>query len=312
MKLQGKIKHAQQKYKNLIIKGLLYSKKITFPGLQGQSLYEVGGMFWKGLAKGYITERAAAVAFNFLTALFPLLLFAFTVIPYIPLAGFQANLLDLLKTFIPEQVWQVIDPTITYIVTQKKGSLLSIGGLLSLYFATNGINSLITSFSHSYYKFSTYNFLRRRINSLIILLVVGMMLAVVVMLIMFGNSVLGMIRISGVMSQVLYYGLYLFRLSLVVFMALLIISFLYRMAITDRQAFPLFSVGAKIAAFLIIITTFAFSFYITNWTRYNMLYGSLGTILVLTMYIYLNAIFLLIGFDINISIYAAKRKNEKR
>jgi membrane protein len=280
------------------------------PGLQGQSLYEVGRMFWKGLSKGYITERAAAVAFNFLTALFPLLLFAFTVIPYIPLAHFQAHLLDLLQTFIPEQVWQVIDPTSTYLVTKKKGSLLSIGGLLSLYFATNGINSLITSFSHSFHKFNTYNFLRRRLNSLIILLVVGMMLAVVVLLIMFGNSVLGMIAISGIMSQVLYYGLYLFRLSLVVFMSLLIISFLYRMAITDRQAFPLFSVGAKIAAFLIIITTFAFSFYITNWTRYNVLYGSLGTILVLTMYIYLNAIFLLIGFDINISIYAAKRKKE--
>lgn len=302
-------KYFYKKIKYLIIRLISFSKTITLPGLQGLSLYHVGGLFFEGLKKGYITERAAAVAFNFLTALFPLLLFAFTIIPYIPSANFQTDLLDLLKNIIPTEVWNVIDPTVTYIVKQRKGNLLSLGFLLSLYFATNGINSLLTAFTHSFHNFDRYNSFKIRLHSLFILLIVGLMLIVLVGLVALGGNLLNFIATqSTTISHIFYYGLYVLRLGIELLMALLIISFLYKMAITDRKAFTFFSVGAKVAAFLIVATSVGFSFYIKNWTHYNLLYGSLGTILILTMYIYLNAIFLLIGFDINASIYAAKKK----
>lgn len=288
------------------------SKHITLPGLQGQSVYNVGAIFIKGFTEGYLTDRAAAVAFNFLTALFPLLLFAFTLIPYIPYPNFQNEILLLLQEYIPQEIWDFLSPTITFIVLQKQGSLLSVGVIMALYFGSNGVNSLLNSFTQAKENMRKYSWLRMRINSIIVLFIIGFFILLSISMASGGTILINFLKSTHLHTS--SFWMFLIELGkwlMTVFFLLSAVSFLYRLAVKEKKPFPFISVGAMITTFLMIATTWGFEIYIQNFTHYNALYGSLGTILILTMYLYLNSMFLLIGFEINASIYTAKLLTQK-
>lgn len=287
------------------------SKRVTLPGLQGQSLYNVGVLFFKGFTEGRLTDRAAAVSFNFFTALFPLLLFFFTLIPYVPYPNFQTSLMALLQEVIPKEIWDFLSSTITYIITKKQSGLLSIGVIMALYFGSNGINSLLNAFTQTYPNLEKFGWLRLRVNSIIILFIIGFLVLLSVSMATGGSILINYINNAHLhTSSILIIGVHFFKWLMTIVFLLAAISFLYRLAV-KKKSFPFFSVGGMITTGLMIATTWGFEIYITNFTNYNALYGSLGTILILTMYLYLNSIFLLIGFEINASIYTAKILNEK-
>ena len=298
--------------KRKIKKILLFARKITLPGFQGQSLYMVGLLFMQGLSKGYIAERAAAVAFNFFTALFPLLLMSFTLIPYIPIENFQHDILLYLQSIIPIEIWNLLEGTITYIITRKSAGLLSIGFIFSLLFATGGISSLFGAFNRTYHSFTTAaNFLKQRWYSLIILFAVFLIIIVLIALLGFGNKLITFLLQDNPNAFGFVYYLYQsIRMILASLVVVFAISLIYYFALPKPRVFKLFSPGSIVCSLLMIITTSGFSFFISNFSQYNILYGSLGTILILTMYLYLNSIFILVGFEINRSIDVAKVKSK--
>lgn len=307
IKLKEKIHQNTIKIKHVIHGLLEKSKKITLPGFQGASIYNVSVIFIHGFTKGFLTDRAAAVSFNFLTALFPLLLFAFTLIPYIPYPNFQTDLLLMLQDFIPKEIWEFLSPTITYIVLKKQGSLLSVGVIMALYFGSNGINSLLNAFTQSKDNLTKYSWLRMRLNSILVLFIIGFFLLLSISMASGGSILINFLNDSKLhTSSILIVGVGFLKWLMTVFFLLAAVSFLYRLAVKGKKPFPFFSVGATITTILMIATTWGFEIYIANFTRYNALYGSLGTLLILTMYLYLNSMFLLIGFEINVSIYTAK------
>ncbi len=281
--------------------------QMFLPGFRGQSLYDVGVKFFKGVWQGFVADRAAAVAFNFFTALFPLLLFAFTLIPYIPIPEFQNNLLDTIHDLLPEAIWQILDTSITYIITEKDRSLLSVGVLMSLYLGSNGIDSLLRSFSMTYHNnFKKYSGLQRRLISILILLIFCILITLAMGVRVATSYLATLINTDLVnISNVATFFIKLVSWVLTIFILLLAILFLYRLAIKQKRGFPFFSIGGYICTGLIILTTYLFQIYIENFAMYNVLYGSLGTVLILTLYLYLNSLFLIVGFDINASIYAA-------
>ena len=291
---------------------LLLTRKISLPGFQGQSLYMVGSLFMQGLSKGYIAERAAAVAFNFFTALFPLLLMSFTLIPYIPIENFQNDILLYLQSIIPIEIWNLLEGTITYIITRKSAGLLSVGFIFSLLFATGGISSLFGAFNRTYHSYTTAaNFLKQRLYALIILLVVFLIIIALIALLGFGNKLIRFLLQDS--PNVLGFTYYLYQSIRIILASLVVvfaIALVYYFALPKPHVFKLFSPGSILCSLLMIITTSGFSFFISNFSHYNILYGSLGTILILTMYLYLNSIFILIGFEINRSIDVAKVKNK--
>jgi membrane protein len=281
------------------------------PGFQGHSLYTVGKIFIRGILQGFVSDRAASVAFSFFTALFPLLLFFFTLIPYIPINNFQEDLLLYIQNLIPPQIWDIIDDTITYIIVHKSGNLLSISVILSLYLGTNGINSLFNAFNQSYHDFTTTaNWLKQRWHSFIILMSVFVLLLISVVALGFGKYILSYLTHESfaflpALFQILFN---IVRISIAVFSVMIAIALLYYFGSSKPHKFTIFTPGNIISTILIIVITLGFNYYIVNFSHYNVLYGSLGTILVLTFYIYINAIFLLIGFEINASIGKAKNK----
>jgi membrane protein len=277
------------------------------PGFQGHSLYTVGQLFVKGLMQGFVTERAASVAFSFFTALFPLLLFSFTLLPYVPIAHFQENLLGYLQDIIPPQIWDIMETTVTYIITQKSGNLLSISVVLSLYFGTNGINSLFSAFRQTYHGFtSASNWLKNRLYSLIILLLIFVLISISVVVLGAGDYILQACRQEAIISDFLQILFDILRLAIAVLTVMIAVATFYFFGSSRPRKFRIFTPGTITSTALIALTTIGFNYYITNFSRYNILYGSLGTILILTFYLYVNAVFILIGFEINTSIRAAE------
>ncbi|MDR0363914.1 MAG: YihY/virulence factor BrkB family protein [Bacteroidales bacterium] len=295
-------------WKKKLRKILIKANKITLPGFQGKSVYHVGNLFLQGLSKGYIADRAAAVAFNFFTALFPMLLTAFTLIPYIPIDNFQENLLYYAQVIIPPEIWDILNDTVAYIITHKLGNLLSIGFILSLYFGTNGVNSLFNAFHQTYHHFtSASNWFKQRWYAFLILMSALLLITIGIAILGYGNRLINLLMTySPIASKFIYYLFQSIRILLAGLVLMSVIAMTYYFATPKKRKFLLFSPGTIISSFLIMGTTWGFSFFISNFSRYNILYGSLGTILILTLFLYLNSMFILIGFEINMSINSAK------
>ena len=284
------------------------SKKVVLPGFDGMPLYDVTVFFVKGLYQGYITSRASAISFNFFLAVFPSLIFFFTIIPFIPITNFQQSLLDLIRNFLPDSAFATVRTTVEDIITRPRGGLLSLGFVLSLYFTTNGINSLIEAFNNTFHTIETRSAIKQRIVSILLVLIITILLIIAIGLITLGTWFLSMILPEHILESKLYFGVIVMSKWLVtIAMLFFAISFIYYFAPAKKWHFRFISAGSSLATILVIATTLGFNFYVDNFSKYNALYGSIGTLLVVLLWIYFNSFSLLIGFELNASIFNVKK-----
>jgi membrane protein len=285
-----------------------FSKKVVLPGFDGMPLYDVTVFFVKGLYEGYITSRASAISFNFFLAIFPTLIFFFTIIPFIPITNFQQSLLDLIRGLLPDTAFATVQTTVEDIVTRPRGGLLSLGFVLSLYFATNGINSLMAAFNNTFHTLETRSAIKQRLIAILLLIIITFLLIISIGLITFGTWFLSILLPERILESNLYFTVIVVSKWLVtIAMLFFAISFIFYLAPAKRRQFRFISAGSSLSTILIIVTTLGFNFYVDNFSKYNALYGSIGTLLVVLLWIYFNAFSLLIGFELNASIYNAKK-----
>ena len=282
-------------------------KRIVLPGFEGMSLYDVTVFFVNGLSKGYLATRASAVSFSFFLAIFPFLIFLFTIIPFVPIQNFQQVLLDLIQEFIPHLAWETVHDTLVDIITRPRSGLLILNFFLALIFSTNGVNSLIDAFNTTSHVFETRTVVKQYLISIVIIFILSTLLIVSIGLMAFGPILLGLIFSETVLNSYFFVVLLQsLRWILVIILMLMAISILYFLAPAKRGRYRFISAGSLLATFLVIITTLGFNFYVDNFSKYNALYGSIGTLLIVLVWIYVNAISLLIGFELNASIMNAR------
>ena len=142
--------------------------------------------------EGSITTRASSIAFNFFLAFFPAIIFLFTLIPYIPINNFQTTLMDILYSVLTPSTNEAATNTVSDIINNPTGGLLSIGFLLALYFSTSGVSSLIEAFNSSYHIKESRSFLYQKYISLILTLILSAMLFLTITIIIFGQTYLNM------------------------------------------------------------------------------------------------------------------------
>ena len=287
------------------------SKKFKPLGFEGLSIYDVAIFFWKGLVEGAITTRASSLAFNFFLAFFPAIIFLFTLIPYIPIAGFQETLMELLENVLPQSTNEIATQTIKDIVNNPRGGLLSIGFILALYFATNGVNSLIEAFNSSFHIRESRSLLFQRYISLVITLILTIMLILTIVILIVGKGYFNSLVTDGVISSDKLYLFSLSRFGLLSLMLYFGITLVFYLSPSKRTKWKWFSPGTIFSSIFIIITSLLFSFYINNFSQYNQIYGSIGTLIIILLWIYFNAIILLTGFELNASILNASSYKEK-
>lgn len=157
-----------------------YLRKVVLPGFDGMPLYDVMKFFITGIIKGSVTTRASAISFNFFMALFPAIIVLFTLIPYVPISGFQDSLLELMKNLIPQQIYGAVEDTLFDIINRPRGGLLSVGFFLTLYFATNGVSSIIEAFNQTYHTIETRPFWRQQLVSIAMVLILALLLIIAI------------------------------------------------------------------------------------------------------------------------------------
>ena len=285
------------------------SRKIVLPGFDGVPLYDVAVFFIRGLTKGYITTRAAAISYSLFLAIFPFIIFLFTIIPFIPIQDFQQSLLGLIADFMPKMAYESVKDTIFDIITRPRSSLMIFNLLLTLYFSTNGVNSLIEAFNNTYHQVESRSSIRQYFISLVILLTLSFLLIIAIGLMTFGSSLLSWLLHDLIANNfVIAFSLELLRWLIILALLLMAISILYYLAPAQRKTFRLISAGSMLATLLIVVSTLGFNFYVDHFSSYNALYGSLGTLMVVLVWIYINAFSLIVGFELNASIRTARMK----
>lgn len=284
------------------------------PGFEGVPLYDVIKFFYRQLRTTGLTERTSAIAYNFIMSIPPSLLFVFTLIPHLPFvkkADVQKQVGLLIKGIFPadgynSNIITFIDKTF---FKPPVFGLLSIGLLLALFFASNAMMGVMRSFNKNYIDFKVRKGLHNRLiairlTSLIFCLVMGCL----ILLITQGAVLKWMGMRSHAWREVIFYGRWLFVISMIFFS----ISFIYKFAPAVHKRWKLVSPGSIVATFLCILGSLGFSAFVNNFGRYNALYGSIGTIIVLMALIWINSLVLLIGFELNVSIKSLRAIAVKR
>jgi membrane protein len=286
-------------------------KKLVLPGFDGVPISHVITFVIKGFRKGVLVTRASSIAFNLLMALLPASIFLFTLIPFIPIPNFQEELLKLFENFLPSNAFNFLETSIIDIVTHKSGGLLLLMLIATIIFSTNGIHAVIHAFVVSAHSFKTRTWFNQRKISIVLLTIVVMMISIAGFLVIFGKlAVNRLVELHIIKRNLVIYVLIFLKWIMIILLLFLAISSLYYLAPAKRTDFKFFSPGSTLATILFILTSLGFSAYVNNYGPYNKLYGSIGTLMVILLWLYLNSIAILIGFELNVSIIAARTEEE--
>ncbi len=290
-----------------------FRRKLSFivlPGFDGMPLYDVLVFFFNGLFKGVLTYRAAAIAYNFFLALIPFILFLFTLIPFVTGDDYQAELLDLLSVVIPTNIHNLVQSTIVEIVSRPATGLLSVVFLTATYFATNGIDAILEGFNQSYHETNIWPWWKQKLRAF--LLMTGLSGLVMTSIILLGFGKLGirtLMKYELITHQFTLYTIVLLQWAVIVFSILLSISILYYFGqAKDREQnrYRFISAGSLLGTGLFVGGGLLLKMYFENFSRYNLVYGSIGSLILLLVWIYYNSIILLIGYELDTSIRSSK------
>lgn len=285
-------------------------RELILPGFEGVPLRSVIKFVIKGFRKGVLVTRASSIAFNLLMALLPASIFLFTLIPFIPIPNFQQVLIKLFESIIPSDAYSFLESTIIDVITRRSGGLLLFMFITTIIFSTNGIHALIHAFVISAHDFKSRTWIDQRKISVVLLLLIVFMISLAGFMLIFGKRAIDrLVELHILETNLVYYLIMTLKWIVIVLLLFLAISFLYWLAPAKRSDFRFISPGSIVATFLFILTSLGFSAYVNNFGQYNKLYGSIGTLMVILVWLYLNSIALLIGFELNVSIKAANAEN---
>jgi membrane protein len=279
----------------------------TYVTSQRVSLIDILKIFLQQLKKDNIQERASAMAFSFIMAVFPGIIFFFTLIPYIPIPDLDDNIMNALQGILPESIFKEAKSTILDIVSIPHKGLLSFGFLFALYAANNGTLNMINAFNRCYRTHENRTFLKKIWISVVITVFLSLLtfIAIGVTIALKVYSAI-FLKDLGV-DQHYYIDILIIIRNIMLFMVFFVsISFIYYWAPALHKKWNFFSIGSFLSAVLVVLFTIVFSYYINHFSSYNKVYGSIGTLIGLMLWFYAISMVLLIGFEVNAAIHKAK------
>jgi membrane protein len=283
-------------------------KKIKMPGLGGFSFYDLLELYFEGIIDGAFSYHASAVAFSFFMALFPFALFILNLIPFIPIEGFQNDFLEFVKEGVPPNTYDAIANIINDILNNSHSGLMSSGFLLSIFLMANGINGILGGFESSRHVIEKRGFFNQYFVALGISLLLSILLLLTVAIIVVFEVVIQKTMIQDVLTDRISL-IILGRYAFVILMILITSSILLRYGTKQSHKPPFISIGSVFTTILIMISSYFFGIWVIRFSKYNELYGSIGTLLIMMFYIWINCMILLLGFELNATIHKLRKKN---
>ena len=274
-------------------------KKISFPGFEGMSMYTAFKFIYEAFTRSDISTKSAAISFKLFIALFPAVILLLTLIPYVPIENFQENLLASITAILPDNVANIILQTIEDLILKKHSGFLSVGFILTAYYASNIINSILTTFSKSYQIEIKRSPLKQRFISFLLMIAITTMMIIGFALILFSESTISYLVSTYIIeTEWVATVLRIVKWIAVILLFVVSISTLYNVALINRKKWKVISSGASWATALIILASLGMSFYIDNFDSYNKLYGSIGSLIVFLIWINISSTILIMGFEL--------------
>ncbi|MBC6109346.1 YihY/virulence factor BrkB family protein [Pedobacter fastidiosus] len=300
--------HKQLLKLKIYSKFIEWTKFCVLPGFSPLPLYTVATFFFKEIGKDSLVNKSSSLAYSFMLAIFPGIIFLFTLIPFIPIKGFQDQLLSLIELVLPHNAYDAFETTLKDIIKNQNSRLLSFGFFSAIFFATNGVKNLMKAFNKSSLIIETRGWLKQRFIALILTTVICFSIIICISAMALGEILLTYIKNElHIKDSLVVYAIQFTRWALLATLYFITISILYRYGPSHTKKWRLFSAGSWLATILAFITIWGFSFYINHFASYNKVYGSIGTLIVIMIWLYLNSLILLIGFELNASVDVSKR-----
>lgn len=284
-----------------------FTKGISLPWLSGLSFYDLLELYIIGIAQGAISYRAASVAWSFFMALFPFALFILNLIPYIPIQNFQQDFLQFVEESVPPNTYDAIANIINDILNNSHSGLLSWGIVLAILLMANGLNAILGGFETSKHVIIKRGFFRQYAVSIGMSLLLSFILIITIASIVVFEVFIQKTKIQDVLSDnipLLLMGRYVFVISMI----LIGVSILFKFGTKREKDRSFISIGSVFTTILVIISSYFFGIWVVKFSKYNELYGSIGTLLIMMFYIWINCMILLLGFELNGTINKLKKK----
>lgn len=275
-----------------------WTKRLRLPGFHGMSLYAVLNFLITTFTQSNYGMRSSAIAFKFFLAIFPGLLFFLSLIPFVPIDNFQANLMFEVEKITPPNIFVVIEKTVNDLVHTKHHWVLGLGGLLTVFYASNGINHMLMVFNASHQIKLRRNPVKQRLISLAIFGAFSLFVLVMLSAITYGEVFVQSVeykKLGGFMQ----FGFQLFKWIVMILSMTIAVGTLYNLGNPHTKSSKWLSAGSSLASILIVIVSIVISYFFSNFGNYNELYGSIGTLMMIL--IWLNAVcyVLLVGFELH-------------
>ncbi|MEM7572512.1 MAG: YihY/virulence factor BrkB family protein [Bacteroidota bacterium] len=294
---------------------LSYSKQHSLPGFQGVAIYDVVAFTLMEFRRQDLFLRANSIAFSFFLSLFPSLLVLFSLIPFVlnllaiwfpDLSNFQLAMNEAILSVMPGEAGQMVIGFVEEVTQVERVGLLSFGFLLAIYFSSNGMMAMMRGFEKSYVKtFKRRGFLRKRMIAIGLTALLGTFLFASIIFVILGDNLIYWLTDLVRLSQFSTFLIWASRWVIMLLLYYITIGSLYRYGAATYRRFKYFSPGVTLAAILSLTISLAFSFYVDGFNRYDTyskFYGSIATIIIVMLWLQLNALILLIGFELNASI----------
>lgn len=302
-----------------------FLKGIRISAFEGLSLYDLLEIYIFGILKGALSTRASSIAFSLFLALFPLLIFLLTlvpfVIPYVRVGAedFDFQFILFLESFLPSATSDYFHEIYQQIKDQKQGGLLSSAFFISIFLMANGVNAIFGGFEDSYHVELTRNFFRQYLYALMVGIILSILLIVgAVVFVYFEFYVLDSLNIWAARTRgydLTEKDIFIAKVGKVLFFILLsylTIAILYYFGTTEGKKARFFSIGTLMTTLLFMLTSYLFGVYVEKFARYNELYGALGGLLILMVYIWINSNILLLGFELNATMNSLRKTYKKQ
>jgi membrane protein len=286
-----------------------FLKGVELNWLEGLSLYDLLELYIIGIAEGALSNRAGSIAFSFFMALFPFALFIFNLIPYIPIEGFQQDFLKFVSEGVPPNTYYAIENIVDDILHNSHSGLLSSGFLLSILLMANGLNAILGGFENSRHVLVKRGFFHQYFVAIGMSIILSFLLILTVAIIVVFEVFIQKFTVHNVLSEqipLIVLGRYLFLLLMI----LVTTSILFKFGTKHDKSRSFISIGSVFTTIFTIIISYFFGIWVLRFSQYNQLYGSIGTLLIVMFYIWINCMILLLGFELNLAVNNLKKKKK--
>jgi membrane protein len=250
--------------------------------------------------------KAAELAYYFLLALFPMLIFLLSLVAFLP--GAQEMILSWLARGLPSEVMRIIDDWVRDVVRNRSGGLLSFALLGSLWAASSGAAALIDALNTAYDVEEERPYWKKRLVALAMTIVLGFLVVGGATLATFGSRLVTWLSSLLILGTAITFAWHLFNKLAGFFLLTLGMGVLYNFGPNLKQSWRWITPGSLFALVSFIGASYLFSLYLKYAPSRSATYGSLGAVVVLMLWLYLTGLVVIFGGEINSEIRKAAEK----